>query len=663
LVSGALLVLFLSGDTTPSAHANIAGPAAGVTGAPGEVTCANCHTTEMGSGFFTITAPTTYTPGTTYQITVRHTTNDDTRRRWGFQLTALTGANVRAGTLATANANVRILTGGPGGARQYAEHTEVGTFAGFGSPVSWTFNWTAPANDVGPVTFRAAGLQCNNNGNELGDQLYTTSTVSQSAVGGDFTLNATPPSQSVQTGASTSFNLSVTPSGGFSSTVNLSVSGLPGNVTPTFAPASIANASGTSTLTLATNSFATPGSYPLTLTGTGGAITHTANVTLNITPGPPVFQFMAANFNTFEGDASPLGAGSTIVTVNRSGNTGSETSVDFAASDGTALQRTDFTSAGGTLNFAAGETSKVFAVIITDDKYQEAPETINLTLSNPGSGAMLGTQATAILTINDNDIGTPTTNPIDESLFFVQQHYSDFLNRPPDQGGWDFWTGQITNCGADITCLNSRRIGVSAAYFVELEFQLTGSVIYRLYRAAYGSRPAPDQSRVKLNYADFTFDRPNIVGGPGLAQSTIDFANRFTQRAAFLTEYPATMTNAQFVNKVFDTANLTPYIAERQAEIDAMTNQGRTRAQVLLNVIDIQAFKDREYNPSFVLMQYFGYLRRDPDQGGYDFWLGILNAQPANARGMVCAFITSTEYQERFSSISTRNNSLCNGNP
>ncbi len=59
-------------------------------------------------------------------------------------------------------------------------------------------------------------------------------------------------------------------------------------------------------------------------------------------------------------------------------------------------------------------------------------------------------------------------------------------------------------------------------------------------------------------------------------------------------------------------------------------------------------------------MQYFGYLRRDPDQGGYNFWLGIVNnASVANYYSMVCAFLTSREYQERFSSIVPRSDSEC----
>ena len=80
---------------------------------------------------------------------------------------------------------------------------------------------------------------------------------------------------------------------------------------------------------------------------------------------------------------------------------------------------------------------------------------------------------------------------------------------------------------------------------------------------------------------------------------------------------------------------------------------------MLRNLADNQDFTQAVFNRAFVLMQYFGYLRRDPDQGGYDFWLSVLNQQPANARGMVCAFITSAEHQQRFSSVISRTNNEC----
>jgi hypothetical protein len=160
--------------------------------------------------------------------------------------------------------------------------------------------------------------------------------------------------------------------------------------------------------------------------------------------------------------------------------------------------------------------------------------------------------------------------------------------------------------------------------------------------------------------AQFFADRPLLPEGADLAQSTINFANSFVQRSAFLQVYPTSLTNAEFVNKLFDMAELSPYIIERQQHIDAMNNAGKTRAQVLLDVIEISEFKTREYNRAFVLMQYFGYLRRDPDQNGYDFWLDILNnREPNNYRGMICSFLTSEEYQRRFGSVVTRSNADC----
>ena len=243
-----------------------------------------------------------------------------------------------------------------------------------------------------------------------------------------------------------------------------------------------------------------------------------------------------------------------------------------------------------------------------------------------------------------------TTNPAEDAQFFVRQHYADFLSREPDAGGLSYWTNQITQCGSNAACIRARRIDVSAAFFIETEFQDTGSFVYRLYKASLGRRPT---------YAEFTADRGKVIGGSNLDASKTAFANEWVTRALFLQAYPVTMSNDQFVNKLFDTAGLTPYTIERLQEINAM-NGGRTRAQVLRDVIEIQEFKQREFNPAFVTMQYYGYLRRDIDQAGYDFWLDILtNREPQNYRGMVCSFLTSAEYQDRFSTVHPRANSEC----
>jgi hypothetical protein len=282
-----------------------------------------------------------------------------------------------------------------------------------------------------------------------------------------------------------------------------------------------------------------------------------------------------------------------------------------------------------------------------------------LTLANP-TGATVGSGQSASLEIRDNDTTPGTFNAIDDPSTFVRQHYYDFLNRVPDQNGMSYWTGQLTDCGSNVLCMHLRRIGVSAAYFVENEFQRTGYVVYRMHRAAFGTL-AGGPRRANLSYVRFLADRSQLVDGEGLPQSTVDFANAFVARPEFLQVYPATnFTNAQFVNKLFDTAELTPYTTERQQQIDVMNLGGKSRAQVLLDLIEIDEFKKREYDRAFVLMQYFGYLRRDPDQGGYDFWLGILNNPSLSSyRSMVCAFLTSAEYQQRFGTTVTRTDRDC----
>jgi hypothetical protein len=178
--------VLLSRDPVHSVLAFSSGPEAGHTGAPGELTCATaagCHGGEAntGPGEFFIEAPASYQPGETLEITVRHSTPDTSRRRWGFQLTALSSSNEKAGTLES-DGTLNILNGGPGNSRQYIEHGIESSFSGRQRNATWTFNWRAPNDNVGPVTLWAAGNQANNDGTSSGDQIYTT----------DFTIN--PPS-------------------------------------------------------------------------------------------------------------------------------------------------------------------------------------------------------------------------------------------------------------------------------------------------------------------------------------------------------------------------------------------------------------------------------------------------------------------------------------
>ncbi len=263
----------------------------------------------------------------------------------------------------------------------------------------------------------------------------------------------------------------------------------------------------------------------------------------------------------------------------------------------------------------------------------------------------------------------------------MQQHYYDFLSRYPDPGGWDFWTSQITQCGTDATCLRNKRIDVSNAYFYELEYQQTGAFVFRLYRAAFGnSQPFanPDGSNpteaYKLpSYAKFAFDRARVVGGSSLAQGQLDFANVFVQRPEFLAKYPSNLDGSSFFDAVPNTikndlgVDLT---AQKPGLLTLFNSGGRGAVMYRLaddnaqtNPINNRAFIDEEYNRAFVATQYFGYLRRDPDIGGFLFWLGQVSSAPlrdvTKQHAMVCAFITSAEYQQRFSSVVTHTNGEC----
>src|SRR5712691_8761876 len=163
------VVLLTNSRAIETVRAFSTGPPGAVTGAPGAFgTCANCHFGPAPNGQFTISAPQTYMPGQTYQITVTHTNSDATRQRWGFELTALS-SGTKAGELQNLSAFTQILNNeGPNANRQYIEHNSGGTFPGQTGGASWTFNWVAPATDAGAVTFYAAGNQANNDGNTSG---------------------------------------------------------------------------------------------------------------------------------------------------------------------------------------------------------------------------------------------------------------------------------------------------------------------------------------------------------------------------------------------------------------------------------------------------------------------------------------------------------------
>ena len=212
----------------------------------------------------------------------------------------------------------------------------------------------------------------------------------------------------------------------------------------------------------------TPGSTP----------TPAPTPTSTPTPNPNVVQFSSSNYGVTEGCTT------LSITISRLGDTSAPATVDYATSDAIASERRDYITALGSLRFAAGETSKNVTLLVNDDSYLEGSETFSLLLSNP-SGATLGAPAITTVTINDNPT-EPATNVIDDPATFVGQHYHDFLNRQADGAGLNFWTTEIASCNSNAQCLENKRINVSAAFFLSIEFQQTGCLIEHLYKSAYG---------------------------------------------------------------------------------------------------------------------------------------------------------------------------------
>jgi hypothetical protein len=259
--------------------------------------------------------------------------------------------------------------------------------------------------------------------------------------------------------------------------------------------------------------------------------------------------------------------------------------------------------------------------------------------------------------------GTNVPITIDDSDFFVQQQYVDFLSRFPDQSGFAFWQNDINQCGADANCIAVHRVNTSAAFFLSIEFQSTGYFVYKTYKAAFGNlQNLPVPVRRETFMPETRSIANGVVVNQGDWQAQLDanktaYAQSFVQRSAFVSKYPTSMDATSYVNALFTTAGVTPTSGEQQAAVAAFGAGGTAgRAAALRSVVESQTLQNAEFNKAFVLLQYFGYLKRNPDDApdadfsGYNFWLTKLNqfGGDFNRAQMVTAFITSTEYRNRF---------------
>lgn len=277
----------------------------------------------------------------------------------------------------------------------------------------------------------------------------------------------------------------------------------------------------------------------------------------------------------------------------------------------------------------------------------------------------------------------PGTNPpqfitIDDNDFFTQEQYIDFLNRMPDQSGFQFWLGQLNGCGANNpSCTEAMRVNVSASFFLSIEFKETGYLAERTYKTAFGDAPGTSTlggnhsiTAPIIRFNEFLTDIKTIGNGvvvlaqgweAALEANKVAYFNAFVQRSSFTTKHPTSTAPAAFVDALFLNAGVTPSASERSTAINEFGGASdisnvAARAKVLRSVAENPTLATQEFNRAFVLMQYFGYLRRDPNSGqdtdytGYDFWLSKLNQFNGNyiQAEMVKAFISSIEYRDRF---------------
>ncbi|HLL16018.1 MAG TPA: Calx-beta domain-containing protein [Pyrinomonadaceae bacterium] len=383
-------------------------------------------------------------------------------------------------------------------------------------------------------------------------------------------------------------------------------------------------------------------------------------VTQAVAASPTVLEFASPAFQFGEA------VGRANINVTRTGNSSSATTVDYLTVDtdtftvgcfdrvnnqGGAYARCDFATTVGSLSFAPGETSKTITVPIIDDGHTESVESFQLRLANP-TGAVLGATSVATISIQDND-AAGVANPIFSSPFFVRQQYLDFLSREPDQGGFDAWVGLLNNCSDVNNNPSCDRIYVSGeGFFRSQEFQLKGFYVFRFYKVAFNRLP---------EYAEIVSDMSFVAGQTAqeVYARKAQLATRLTQRPEFQAAYGG-LTNAQFVRALLGRYGLTQVRTFGPAQPDtgekvtlteaALTGElsanQLTRAQVLRAVADSDEVGAREFNNAFVGMQYYGYLRRKPEPGGYEAWLRVL--QSGDVRTMVGGFVNSQEYRSRF---------------
>ncbi len=259
----------------------------------------------------------------------------------------------------------------------------------------------------------------------------------------------------------------------------------------------------------------------------------------------------------------------------------------------------------------------------------------------------------------DPGVGSSVVNPVDDSRFFITQQYADLAGREPDQATVDKLTAQLSACGTRADCLRARRVEISTNLLLENELPGTGVFLYGLYSTGLSRLP---------RYSEFESDRATIASQKSELEATrIALAASFVERPEFKRKYPATMKPAEFVDSLLTILAQGTGVdlgSERSLLIGLLDDSANGRAAVLARLASDQRVVDANYNQALVLFQYFSYLRRNPDETAYNTWVNTLKNKPLRdpdaARSLVCNFLNSAEYQNRFGMLATHNPRQCN---
>jgi hypothetical protein len=258
----------------------------------------------------------------------------------------------------------------------------------------------------------------------------------------------------------------------------------------------------------------------------------------------------------------------------------------------------------------------------------------------------------------DPGVVSAVSNPLDDPRFFVTQQFVD-LGREPDASTIDKLSAQLSQCNSRSDCLRARKIDISTNLLIDNELPATGVFLYGLYSAGLGRLP---------RFAEFESDRAAILSQKGEVEAIrAALASAFVERPEFKRRFPSTMKRAEFVDSLIASlvqSSGVDFGSERSLLIGLLDDSANGRAAVLTRLALDQRVADAHYNHALVAFQYFTHLKRSPDESGYNAWVNTLKSKPLRdadaARSMVCTFINSAEYQNRFGMLVTHTNRECN---